>query len=115
MRGQHGLSPDTVAKIGDVLSRFAQIDKAVLCGSRAKGNPRPGSDIDLTLFGDQLDQQLLAKIDDTLDDLLLPYRFDLSIVAKITHPALLDHINRVGIVLYEKSVTSHATHRPVAN
>jgi uncharacterized protein len=34
---------------------------------------------------------------------LLPYRFDLSIFARITHPDLLEHIRRVGVALYEKT------------
>jgi predicted nucleotidyltransferase len=99
----HGLSADTVAKIREVFSRFPEVEKAVLYGSRAKGNARAGSDIDLTLFGSGLDQGKVGQIDDALDDLLLPYRFDLSIFARITHSDLLDHIQRVGVVLYEKT------------
>ena len=75
----------------------------MLYGSRAKGNARPGSDIDLTLFGSGLDQRKVGQIDDALDDLLLPYRIDLSIFARITHSELLDHIQRVGVALYEKT------------
>lgn len=99
----HGLSADTVAKIREVFSRFPEVEKAVLYGSRAKGNARPGSDIDLTLFGSGLDQGKVGQIDDALDDLLLPYRFDLSIFARISHSDLLDHIQRVGVALYEKT------------
>lgn len=72
----HGLSDSTVAKIRGVLARFPAIDKAVLYGSRAKGNYRPGSDIDLTLQGAMLTPRLLA---DALDELLLPYSIDLSL------------------------------------
>jgi predicted nucleotidyltransferase len=99
----HGLSADTVTKIREVFSRFPEVEKAVLYGSRAKGNARPGSDIDLTLFGSRLDQSKVGQIDDALDDLLLPYRIDLSIFARITHSDLLDHIRRVGVALYEKT------------
>jgi hypothetical protein len=34
---------------------------------------------------------------------LLPYEIDLSLMSSITHPALLDHIQRVGVVLYERN------------
>jgi len=99
----YGLSADTVARIREVFSRFPEVEKAVLYGSRAKGNARPGSDIDLTLFGNQLSQGTVGQIDDALDDLLLPYTFDLCIFDRITHADLLDHIRRVGVALYERS------------
>src|SRR4051812_12523180 len=100
---KHGLSERTVKKIRSVLASFPQIEKAVLYGSRAKGNYRTGSDIDLTLFGEELDHTLLTRIDNELDDLLLPYRIDLSLFAHLTHPELIDHISRVGVDLYDRA------------
>jgi predicted nucleotidyltransferase len=99
----HGLSAATVARIHGVLARHSEVERVILYGSRAKGNFKLGSDIDLTLVGDKLDPTILARIDDELDDLLLPYRFDLSIFARITQSDLLDHIQRVGVALYEKT------------
>ena len=98
----HGLSANTVERITTTLAHYPEIEKAVLYGSRAKGNYRTGSDIDLTLFGDQLNPTLLMRLDNDLDDLLLPYKFDLSLFASLTHPELIDHIRRVGVVFYEK-------------
>ena len=99
----HGLSAATVAKIHGVLSRHLEVERAILYGSRAKGNFKPGSDIDLTLTGNNLDQRLRGRIDEELDDLLLPYEFDLSLLRELTHQELIDHIRRVGIVFYEKT------------
>ena len=99
----HGLSANTVERIVSALAHYPEIEKAVLYGSRAKGNYRNGSDIDLTLFGDGLNFSLLTRLDNELDDLLLPYKFDLSVFADLTHPDLLDHIQRVGVALYEKT------------
>jgi predicted nucleotidyltransferase len=98
----HGLSDQTVERIVTVLAHYPEIEKAVLYGSRAKGNYRNGSDIDLTLFGDGLNFSLLTRLDNELDDLLLPYKFDISVFANLTHPDLIDHIRRVGVALYEK-------------
>ena len=98
----HGLPAGTVAKIHGVLSRHAEVERAILYGSRAKGNFRPGSDIDLTLVGDGLSERIRGQIDEELDDLLLPYELDLSVLDRITHAELLDHIRRVGVVFYEK-------------
>ena len=99
----HGLSESTVERIRGVLAHFPEVEKALLYGSRAKETHRPGSDIDLTLCGSGLGLSQLARIDEALDDLLLPYKIDLSEMVSLTHPALLDHIRRVGIVFYEKS------------
>ena len=106
----HGLSKSTVERIRGVLARFPEVEKAVLYGSRAKGTHRPGSDIDLTLCGSALGQPLLARIDEAMDDLLLPYQMDLSLFASLTHPELLDHIRRVGVPLYERSPATPEAH-----
>jgi len=98
----HGLSVSTVERIVSVLAHYPEIEKAVLYGSRAKGNYRTGSDIDLTLFGDRITHTLLTRLDNELDDLLLPYKFDISLFADLTHPDLIDHINRVGVAFYER-------------
>jgi predicted nucleotidyltransferase len=98
----HGLSEQTVEKIRAVLGSFPEVEKAVIYGSRAKGNYKPGSDIDLTLFGDGLTDELHSRIYWALDDLLLPYKIDLSLVSQLRHPALIDHIQRVGIPLFER-------------
>ena len=104
----HGLTSETVDRIRSVLARFPQVEKAVLYGSRAKGNYKRGSDIDLTLFGSGLKASVLSQINSGLDDLLLPYKIDISIFAKISHSDLIDHIRRVGVVFYEKqSAAAH--------
>ena len=99
----HGLSAQTVERIVRALAHYPEIEQAVLYGSRAKGNYRNGSDIDLTLFGDGLNFSLLTRLDNELDDLLLPYKFDISVFADLRHPDLLDHIRRVGVAFYEKA------------
>ena len=104
----HGLTSETVDRIRSVLARFPEVEKAVLYGSRAKGNYKRGSDIDLTLFGSGLKASVLSQINSGLDELLLPYKIDISIFAKISHSDLIDHIRRVGVVFYEKqSAAAH--------
>lgn len=103
LSAQSGLSPATLAKITTVLAQCPSLEKAVLYGSRAKGNYRPGSDIDLSLFGETLSHAHLGQIESQLDDLMLPYSFDLSLFSQIDNPDLTEHIQRVGVVFYEKS------------
>ena len=68
-----GLKPSVVRSMGAVFAAHAEVEQAILYGSRAKGNFKRGSDIDLCLTGASLDLQLLLKIENQLDDLLLPY------------------------------------------
>lgn len=100
----HGLSTETVNRISGVFACYPAIEKARLYGSRAKGNFKPGSDIDLTLHGAALTSRLLAEIAEALDDLLLPYTIDLSIFDTLEHAELKEHIERVAIVFYQKPV-----------
>ncbi len=99
-----GLSEITIKKISDVFAKHPEVTKVVLYGSRAKGNYKNGSDIDLTLKGDGLTLSQVYAIENEIDDLLLPYSFDISIFKQISNPDLVEHINRVGLVFYEKSL-----------
>ncbi len=99
---KYGLPKTAIEKIGAVFSRFPAIEKAVLYGSRAKGNFKAGSDIDLTLHGVTLTSDLRSTIASELDDLLLPYTIDLSIFDDLNHVKLREHIERVGVVFYER-------------
>jgi len=99
---QYGLSDTVIEKICDVLSRHSSVEKAVLYGSRAKGTFKPGSDIDLSLHGATITLNELGDIDSELDDLLLPYTFDLLIFDTLNHAKLREHIERVGKVFYQR-------------
>lgn len=96
-----GLSEKDAQSIREALRRFPKISEAILYGSRAKGSYRPGSDIDLTLIGDELSYQELLNIELALDDLLLPYKIDLSLHRQLDNPQLIEHISRVGKSFYK--------------
>ncbi|MCA9732328.1 MAG: nucleotidyltransferase domain-containing protein [Deferribacteres bacterium] len=99
-----GLTESTIRKICAVFLKHPEIEKALIYGSRAKNNFRHSSDIDLTLVGGkELNPDLLFKILGELDDLLLPYTIDLSILHKIENQDLIDHIARVGKVFYQQA------------
>ena len=97
-----GLQPEAVEQIRSVFARHPEVETAILYGSRAKGNFKPGSDIDLTFKGKGLDLTVLNRIDTELDDLLLPWSFDLSIYSQITSPDLIEHIDRAGVIFYQQ-------------
>lgn len=99
---RYGLSEQTIQKICGVFAKHPAIDNAVLYGSRAKGNFKPGSDIDLALHGAGLSLNDLGTINFELDDLLLPYMIDLLIFDQLNHAGLREHIERVGVVFYQR-------------
>ncbi|HBA88554.1 MAG TPA: hypothetical protein DCZ75_11415 [Geobacter sp.] len=97
-----GLKESTIDKISSVFRSYPQIEQVVLYGSRAMGNCRNGSDIDLTIVGSEVTHSLQLQIENNLDDLLLPYKIDLSLLHEIDNADLIDHIRRVGVILYQK-------------
>lgn len=95
-----GLSPQTLARIRAVLAEHPGVEQAILYGSRALGTYHTGSDIDLTLKGEGLALAELLKIADELDELMLPYKIDLSLLHQLDNPQLIEHIRRVGVTIY---------------
>lgn len=97
-----GLPSEDVAKIKRVFAEFESVEQVYVYGSRAKGNYKKGSDIDLTLVEQNLSFSDFLALENQLDDLLLPYKIDLSQKRKITNMDLLAHIDRVGQLFYSK-------------
>lgn len=101
---KYGLRLKVVEAMQSVLAGFPEIETAILYGSRAKGNYKNGSDIDLTLKlkpGVEPSLSLLFAVDEALDNLDLIYTIDLSLFDHISNPNLIDHIQRVGQVFYQ--------------
>lgn len=99
----YGLSADAIEKIREILAGCPNINNGILFGSRAKGSFRPGSDIDLCLIAPTLSLTEKLGIETELDDLLLPWKIDLVLAHQITNPALLEHIEHVGIELFRST------------
>jgi predicted nucleotidyltransferase len=97
-----GLGERVVATICDVFKAHPEVEDVILYGSRARGNYKVGSDIDLTMQGEALDYRLLSTINQELYDLPIPYTVDLSILSEISNPKLVEHIQRVGRIFYCK-------------
>jgi predicted nucleotidyltransferase len=97
-----GLAPGPMARIRSVLAGFPEIERVLLFGSRAKGNFRAGSDIDLAIVGEAMGFERLAQLENQLDDLLLPWRIDLVLWHQIDNPKLMAHIQRVGQVFFQQ-------------
>ncbi len=96
-----GLKEHHIEALNSCFVKYPRIEKVLIYGSRAIGTYKNGSDIDLTIVGDfQYDDLLSLEVQ--LDDLLLPYKIDLSVLSQISNKDLIDHIHRQGKVLYQK-------------
>lgn len=96
-----GLTDNTIMLINGVLAKYPQVKEAIIYGSRARGDYRNGSDIDLTLKGEDISNTILSKLEWDIDDLLLPYFFDISIYSKLHNPAFINSIDTEGKVFYQ--------------
>lgn len=99
---QLGLSSAVVAALQTEFENTPNLLQAQVYGSRAKGNYRTGSDIDIAVFGINLSPTQLLALETRLDDLLLPYQIDLCHFDTLQNPALIDHIQRVGLTIYSR-------------
>ena len=98
-----GLSEKTLDQIKSVLKKYPEITDVLIFGSRVKNTYQPGSDIDLCLFGKNLNLEFLNKVSIELDELSTPYTFDVTIYEKIENQDLKSHIDRLGKSLYAAS------------
>lgn len=96
-----GLTENVIHKIQQQLYLHNEIENVIIYGSRAKGNYKTNSDIDLTIKGN-VNLTILNTLENELDDLLLPYKIDISIYNQISNIDLVNHIDRVGQLFYSK-------------
>lgn len=75
------------------------IKRVVLFGSRARGDNRERSDIDIAVSGGNITEFAL-DIEDAVDTLLM---FDIVNLDKYVQKQLLEEIEKDGIVIYEKA------------
>lgn len=101
-----GLPTATLAAIQACLQQYPEIVWVRIYGSRAKGDYQRGSDIDLA-FSSPIDcsADLLAA----LDNLPTPYLFDVTHYESLEHEGLKAHIDRVGILIYQRDGSSIST------
>ncbi len=96
-----GLVPSVVESIRSVFAAHPEIQEIILFGSRAKGTFRPESDIDLAVRG-IADTRAVEALASELDELPLPFLFDVKSLDAIENRALREHIERVGKSIYAR-------------
>ncbi|MCF8231830.1 MAG: nucleotidyltransferase domain-containing protein [Bacteroidales bacterium] len=102
IKTQIGLDQSDVKDIVAILKKNKKIRSIILFGSRAKSTYSNGSDIDIALKGQNLHTNDVLSLSVELDELDLPYKIDLVIYDRIEETSLKEHIDRVGVVLFER-------------
>jgi len=98
-----GLKEFELEYIIDAIKKFHEIEKAVIFGSRVKGNYKPGSDVDIGIHGENITFDTVSALHAMLEEKgPLPYFFDIVDYTHLSHKELKEHINRVGKVIFEK-------------
>ena len=94
-----GAMENLYRKIAAIGRRF-RAERVVLFGSRARGDNRSRSDIDIAVFGASPDD--LPAFREQLDELPTLLEFDLVFVTEQTDPKLVANIERDGVILMDK-------------
>ncbi|MBI1390151.1 MAG: nucleotidyltransferase domain-containing protein [bacterium] len=103
--GRFGLRNDELARIAAVFERREAVEEARIYGSRATGRHRPGSDIDIVIYG-ECNLSELAAIAGDLDELPLPYQFDVTAYSRIKSPELKQRIDEESQPLFKRGVST---------
>ncbi len=98
-----GLMAADLQNIIAVLQQHTAVEEAFIFGSRAKGNYKNGSDIDIALKGSAIDHSIVSNISYVLnEETPMPYKFDLVNYHAIVNAHLREHINRAGLSFYKR-------------
>jgi predicted nucleotidyltransferase len=97
-----GLDSQTIQKLRQIFANYPSVRQAKLYGSRAKGTHQAHSDIDLVVLGDGLDRFVIANLLLDLDDTDIPFLIDLQNYSELRNRRLIEHIDRVGVVIYQR-------------
>ena len=96
-----GLDQADLSYIISVIEEFPEIRQAIIFGSRAKGNYRVGSDVDIAIVWEAISFSTVARLHSRLEEEgPLPYYFDIVDYTHSTHQQLKEHIEGVGKTIF---------------
>ena len=96
-----GLKDTSYQHIITAISNFKEIETVIIFGSRAKGNYKKGSDIDIAIKGKNINYDTVIRLSTILNqELPIPYFVDVVHYETLTNKELVDHIDRVGKIFF---------------
>ena len=103
MNNNFGIYDNSFTLILDSLKKFTEIEKAIIFGSRAMGNYKKGSDIDIAITGKNINDKIVTRLSSILNqELPIPYFIDVVDYNSITNNDLKKHIDKEGKIVYQK-------------
>ncbi|WP_243105918.1 nucleotidyltransferase family protein [Clostridium fermenticellae] len=87
-----------------IFKKYVEIEKVLLFGSRARGNNRYNSDVDLCIFGKNITNLILAKISMDVNELDTCLSFDILSMNELSKDGLINNILKEGIVIYNEKI-----------
>lgn len=95
-----GLKDSIIIEIKNVLSRYDEIEKALIFGSRARGDYKKTSDIDIAIFSDNITSTRLNLLRNDFDELDIIYTVDVVDFHRISKKELKNNIVNDAIVIF---------------
>lgn len=100
----YGLLERDFKCIKEAISKYDEIEEVIIFGSRAMGNYKKASDVDIAIIGDRISRKTVRRFSDDLnEEYPLPYFFDVIDYNEISNEDLKEHIHNVGKTIYNKS------------
>jgi len=99
----NGISQESSTKLINLFKKTNNLTEVKLYGSRALGTYKEGSDIDISIMDNEFSTDDLLQLSNNIDDLLIPYKVDISIFKKLDNVDLIKHINNHGVTFYKKN------------
>lgn len=99
----YGLLDRDLKNILKAIAHYPEIDEAVIFGSRAMGNYKKGSDVDLAILGEKINRKVVRRLSEDLNENYpLPYFFDVICYQDLSNEELKKHIDSVGKLIYKR-------------
>ncbi|HLX91464.1 MAG TPA: nucleotidyltransferase domain-containing protein [Puia sp.] len=103
LKNKFGLTERDMQTIRDIFVKYPEVEKVFLFGSRAKGNFKQGSDIDLSVMNAGVNDISIRGLHADFEESSLPYRVELVNFPALNSPEFVAHIERVGILFYDRT------------
>ncbi|MEO6693963.1 MAG: nucleotidyltransferase domain-containing protein [Ignavibacteria bacterium] len=100
---KYGLSDNFINEIKSVFETYQKVNEVIIFGSRAKGDFKTGSDIDLAIKGNEIRLDDILNLSLRLENITFPYKMDLINFQSIEDINVIEHINNSGKVFYKRS------------
>ena len=100
-----GLDEETLHTIEDALKPFSDVEEAIIFSSRAMGNYKRGSDVDIALKGTHLTSRSVDALRTFFNDAApgYPYKTDVLNYHTLANAELKKHIDEHGKILYKRA------------